>query len=74
LGLAVDQDVVFVCRKGNDSQIAARAYRDALEEGGRAGRGGVGLVEKVGKVGKVRDLTGGLVAWSREVDADFPVY
>lgn len=52
-------DVVFVCRRGNDSQIAAAALRKALDS-----------KEDV----RVRDVRGGLKAWSREVDLNFPVY
>ncbi|CAG9790528.1 unnamed protein product [Diatraea saccharalis] len=51
--------VVFICRRGNDSQIAAKKVLDAIEDSHR---------------GKVADLTGGLHAWARNVDKDFPVY
>ncbi|KAG6834442.1 hypothetical protein H0H93_009605, partial [Arthromyces matolae] len=45
---------------GNDSQIAADALRAVIgdDDGGRM----------------VRDVVGGLRAWSREVDSGFPVY
>lgn len=52
-------DVIFICRRGNDSQIAASALRKALDS-----------QEDV----RVRDVRGGLKAWSREVDLNFPVY
>lgn len=52
-------DVIFICRRGNDSQIAASALRNALDS-----------QEDV----RVRDVRGGLKAWSREVDLNFPVY
>ena len=47
-----------ICRLGNDSQIAADALRST-----NACRGGV-----------VKDLIGGLRAWTRDVDPRFPVY
>lgn len=49
-------DIYFVCRLGNDSQIAVDAIRNA------------------GVKGVVKDLVGGLRAWSLEVDGKFPVY
>ncbi|KAJ7273342.1 hypothetical protein C8J57DRAFT_1064097 [Mycena rebaudengoi] len=50
--------VYVVCRLGNDSQIAA----DAL-------RGAKAVNEIV-----IKDVVGGLRAWSRRVDPSFPVY
>lgn len=50
-----------VCRLGNDSQIAAEALRSV--DSGNA------TVSHV-----VKDLVGGLRAWSKEVDPEFPVY
>jgi adenylyltransferase and sulfurtransferase len=47
-----------VCRLGNDSQIAADALRSARPDPGFV----------------IKDLVGGLRAWSREVDPEFPVY
>ncbi|ORY27767.1 hypothetical protein BCR39DRAFT_537064 [Naematelia encephala] len=49
-------DVVFLCRKGNDSQVAAQA------------------LAKTSPSTRVRDVRGGLVAYSREVDPTFPIY
>ena len=51
-------ETYVICRLGNDSQIAADALRST-----NACRGGV-----------VKDLIGGLRAWSRDVDPHFPVY
>ncbi|KAG5653797.1 hypothetical protein H0H81_010467 [Sphagnurus paluster] len=48
-----------VCRLGNDSQIAADALRSVSLDGSAA---------------NVKDVVGGLRAWSREVDPAFPVY
>eukprot|EP00088_Acartia_fossae_P037615 TRINITY_DN3880_c0_g1_i4.p1 TRINITY_DN3880_c0_g1~~TRINITY_DN3880_c0_g1_i4.p1 ORF type:complete len:466 (-),score=72.43 TRINITY_DN3880_c0_g1_i4:261-1616(-) len=53
-------NVVFICRRGNDSQRASVALREYCD--------GKGL-----KV-DVKDVVGGLHAWARHVDKDFPVY
>ncbi|KAI0084103.1 hypothetical protein BDY19DRAFT_898999 [Irpex rosettiformis] len=49
-------EVYFVCRLGNDSQLAANAVRSVTS----------GTI--------VQDLIGGLRAWTRDVDPEFPVY
>ncbi|XP_075989947.1 ubiquitin-like activating enzyme 4 isoform X2 [Anticarsia gemmatalis] len=54
-----DGAVVFICRRGNDSQIAAKMLLDKLPEAHRH---------------KVKDMEGGLHAWAKYVDKDFPVY
>ncbi|KAG8751758.1 Urmylation protein, partial [Ceratobasidium sp. 428] len=56
--------VYVVCRLGNDSQIAARALREALTE----------QASDEHKFHRVVDIIGGLRAWTREVDPTFPVY
>ncbi len=48
-------DIVFICRRGQDSQVAAAA----LAKAGRR---------------RVKDVIGGLEAWSRDVDPTFPTY
>lgn len=50
--------IALVCRRGNDSLIAAQRLRS---------------VPALANV-RVCDLEGGLVAWSREVDPSFPLY
>jgi adenylyltransferase/sulfurtransferase len=50
--------IYVICRLGNDSQIAAEALRSVGSD----------------EVRVVRDIVGGLRAWSREVDSQFPVY
>ncbi|KAJ4479958.1 hypothetical protein J3R30DRAFT_3288539 [Lentinula aciculospora] len=50
----------IICRLGNDSQIAAEALR--------------GMKENDGPDRIVKDVVGGLRAWSKEVDPQFPVY
>ncbi|SCV74525.1 BQ2448_7554 [Microbotryum intermedium] len=63
------KEVVFLCRRGNDSIVAARAVKRVLKNadsaevfGGRQGTCTVG------------DLKHGLVGWSRDVDETFPLY
>lgn len=47
-----------ICRQGNDSQIAA-----------------VKLKEKLARENaEVKDIVGGLKAWSRQIDPSFPDY
>lgn len=51
-------ETYVVCRLGNDSQIAADALRSARPD----------------PTFVIKDLVGGLRAWSRDVDPGFPVY
>ncbi|XP_053622678.1 adenylyltransferase and sulfurtransferase MOCS3 isoform X4 [Plodia interpunctella] len=53
------EQVTFVCRRGNDSQVVAKKVLDVIGEG---------------HVNRVNDLNGGLHAWAKYVDANFPVY
>ncbi|KAF9821520.1 hypothetical protein SFRURICE_014284 [Spodoptera frugiperda] len=53
------EEIIFICRRGNDSQIAAKLVLDRLPEVHRS---------------KVKDMTGGLHAWAAQVDNNFPVY
>jgi adenylyltransferase/sulfurtransferase len=58
-------EVYFMCRRGNDSSIAAQALRAALSD------------SKSGKEGekcRVKDVFGGVRAWSDKVDPTFPMY
>ena len=52
------QEVVIICRRGNQSQRALLALKDA------------GLDKDVDIV----DVRGGMASWSREVDASCPIY
>ena len=52
------RELILLCRRGNDSQIAASELREAMAKEGV----------------RVRDVAGGLHAWARDVDKDFPVY
>ncbi|CAH0602429.1 unnamed protein product [Chrysodeixis includens] len=56
---AFDGPVIFLCRRGNDSQLAAKMVLDMLDQQHRF---------------KVRDMIGGLHSWARDVDSTFPVY
>lgn len=49
--------VYFICRHGNDSQLAVQKFKAGTHDG---------------RV--VRDIIGGLAAWRREVDPEFPEY
>ena len=51
-------ETYVVCRLGNDSQIAAEALRGARQDSAIV----------------IKDLVGGLRAWSRDVDPEFPLY
>lgn len=50
--------VFVVCRRGNDSQKAVLKLKESLKDYDVA----------------VRDLEGGLHAWAKIVDTNFPVY
>lgn len=50
--------VICVCRRGNDSQLAVKKLKTKLQEPDI----------------KVMDIAGGLNAWARQVDPDFPTY
>lgn len=53
-------DVYFVCKQGNDSQIAVQKFKEASASWGFDG--------------EVRDITGGVRAWAKQVDDKFPIY
>lgn len=65
--------IYLVCRRGNDSLVAARALRRYLG-GETAGGGAGGQSEGNERAVEVLDVKGGLVGWAREVDEEFPVY
>ena len=50
--------LILLCRRGNDSQVAATELKEVMAKEGV----------------RVRDVAGGLHAWARDVDKDFPVY
>lgn len=51
--------VYVICRRGNDSQIAAKKLIEELDES---------------TVTKVHDVIGGLHAWTNQIDSNFPKY
>ncbi|XP_065575557.1 adenylyltransferase and sulfurtransferase MOCS3-like isoform X2 [Artemia franciscana] len=52
--------VLFVCRRGNDSQRSVAAFEKYLAT--------------LGKSLQVKDIIGGMHSWSLEVDPSFPIY
>ncbi|KAF8594830.1 hypothetical protein BDV93DRAFT_529067 [Ceratobasidium sp. AG-I] len=61
-----------VCRLGNDSQIAARALRAALQA--RTIDPDSTQIDQHESSTQVVDVIGGLRAWARDVDPSFPIY
>ena len=53
-------EIVFICRRGNDSQRACALVAEYLKDN----------VIKYG----VRDVVGGLQSWASKVDNAFPIY
>lgn len=47
-----------VCRRGNDSQIAVKKLRMMLQD----------------LPVNIRDVSGGLTAWAKQVDTAMPIY
>lgn len=67
--------IIFVCKKGNDSFLAARALRRYLAEQGELKDNKNPLSDKEDENDlEIKDLIGGLQAWSREIDGGFPIY
>ena len=58
LDSSTSQELILVCRRGNDSQRAVAKLKDELS--------GLSLT--------IRDVRGGLHAWAKNIDKDFPVY
>eukprot|EP00794_Sanderia_malayensis_P018538 gene18538-20399_t len=56
------QPVYVICRQGNDSQMAVLQLKNGLEKQGCDSS----LI--------VKDISGGLAAWSAKIDSTFPVY
>ena len=56
-----NEQIVIVCRRGNDSQLAVRRLQDLLPD-----------VKNMDE--KVKDLEGGLQAWHSDIDSTFPNY
>jgi adenylyltransferase/sulfurtransferase len=58
--LSADSEIIVICRRGNDSQIAVQKLREKLNGNGR------NIL--------IRDVVGGLHSWARSVDPTFPIY
>lgn len=50
--------VYVVCRRGNDSQIAVQKLKNHIKS----------------DTIKFKDISGGLYAWAKHIDTEFPVY
>ncbi|KAJ9111389.1 hypothetical protein QFC19_001157 [Naganishia cerealis] len=57
-------NIFFLCRRGNDSLVSAIALRKALQE----------VDPENSRNWQIKDVIGGVRAWSKEVDPHFPVY
>lgn len=62
-------EIYFMCRRGNDSLISARALQSALDQNPDQATSGRGKNDWT-----VKDVKGGVRAWSRDVDPEFPLY
>ncbi|GFR88574.1 adenylyltransferase and sulfurtransferase MOCS3 [Elysia marginata] len=61
--------VVCVCRRGNDSQLVVRRLQEELKI-----QISCGELSKGQQDIKLVDIKGGLHAWARHVDREFPIY
>ena len=79
------RSVFVVCRRGNDSQIAVDILKSLLasmktdfdgrrDEGASGGDGMTLEADTIESISGIRDITGGLHAWTRRIDPNFPVY
>ena len=80
------RSVFVVCRRGNDSQIAVDILKSLLASTSTAFDVGGSDEEGSASDGKklerdpiesncgIRDITGGLHAWTKRIDPNFPVY
>lgn len=55
------QQIIIVCRRGNDSQIAVKRLKELLPD-----------IDNIDE--KVKDLEGGFQAWHTDIDSSFPLY
>ncbi|KAI6172182.1 Adenylyltransferase and sulfurtransferase MOCS3 [Aphelenchoides besseyi] len=53
-----NDEIFVICHRGNDSQLAVKLLREKLSDSGI----------------RFRDVIGGLDAYSRDVDCEFPIY
>ena len=64
--------VVVVCRRGNDSQLAAKLIKNQLRTTLETGE--CMNVQKPDSELFIQDIIGGLHVWAKRIDSDFPVY
>ena len=64
--------VVVVCRRGNDSQLAAKLLKEQLRTTLETGE--CTNLQKPGSDLFIQDIIGGLHVWAKRIDSDFPVY
>ena len=64
--------VVVVCRRGNDSQLAAKLIKHQLNTTLETGE--CKNVPKLDSEFFIQDIIGGLHVWAKRIDSDFPVY
>ncbi|KAF7989780.1 hypothetical protein HCN44_008454 [Aphidius gifuensis] len=62
LELDEKQNVYLICRRGNDSQRATKLLRDSLKNTTNI------------DLKRIKDIAGGINAWSRVIDPSFPIY
>jgi rhodanese-related sulfurtransferase len=56
-----NQQIIFVCHHGNDSQLAVRRLKELLSD-----------IDNIDE--KIKDLEGGFQAWHTDIDSTFPLY
>lgn len=61
-------NIILLCKQGNDSQVAAAAIRRSLRAQAESS-----VEDEEGET-QVRDVIGGLRAWSKQIDPSFPLY
>ena len=64
--------VVVVCRRGNDSQRAAKIIKEQLRPTLETGE--CTNAQKPDSDLFIQDIIGGLHVWAKRIDSDFPVY
>merc|ERR1719436_1827371 len=62
--------IVLVCRRGNDSQVARELLKEHLWKTSQSS--GITSIQKQDKDFLVCDIIGGLSAWSKRIDINFP--
>ena len=63
--------IVLVCRRGNDSQVAAILLKEQLSENPNTK---TISTQQIDKELLIQDIAGGLHTWAKRIDPDFPIY